>query len=1140
MLGRQFFIKLILLLTIFSCETFTGLALADISSFLNSSDTKKVLLLNSYHKGYIWTDEITRGVEETLEKKDVELHIEYMDSKRQFDTDLQALLIRVLRLKHLKHEYDVIIASDNNAFDFLKKFEPQIFKNVPIIFCGVNYLQEKDVTELANYTGVNEKVDIVNNLALIRKLHPDQAKITVITDNTTTGKKIQQEVKRAAALRENKDLIINLLYDVSIQELKKRVQAFDNQTIVLFTIFARDKNDVFLEYEQGMNIVCRNKSVPIYAVQNFTSGIGIIGGHQVFGYDQGIEAAKKANKIITGTPVDLVPISWDTPTRARFNYKQLQRHNIDSALLPPNSEILYQPVSFYHQHKKFIWNLIIVFSLLLTALLGVIYSLIRSWQAEKKLKQSEEKYRITLHSIGDAVIATDTCGNITKMNPVAEKLTGWSFEEAFDKPLHQVFHIVNAKTRKPIINPVQQVLENNKIVGLANHTILIAKNGLEYQIADSAAPIKNSQNIIQGVVLVFYDVTKEYEMREKIFHSEKRYRTMMESMEDPILICSPDFHIEYMNPAMIRRTGYDATGEVCYKAMHNLDEKCSWCVCKKVLKGNTLHYEITSPKDNKTYHIANSPIVHSDGSVSKLTVYRDVTNIKKADKALRENEEKFRSLIESAPAGIVICDENETITMWNNSAENIFGFTADEIIGKNVSLLMPKTYYTMHHEGLQHLAASGQGKHIGKALELEGKRKDGSIFPLELSISTWKLLEDRFFAVIVYDISERQELETRLQQAQKLETIGTLAGGIAHDFNNILFPILGHAEMLLNDLSNEDPSKESVQEIHVSALRAKDLVQQILTFSRQEKNEMRLMKIQPILNEVLKMIRSTIPATIDISSRIEKRCGVIKADPTQIHQLIMNLLTNAYHSIEENVGKIKVQLSRVELDQQALANPDMIPGLYNCLAVSDTGIGMVESVKKRIFEPFFTTKEHGKGTGLGLSVAHGIVKSMNGGIRVLSKPGKGTEILVYFPIQQSSFARNGSGAKNVIQKGVEKILLVDDEKPILQMVQRVLERLGYKVSSRISSIEALEAFRSNPDKYDLVITDLAMPKMPGDKLAVELLKIKPDIPIILNTGFSDKITPELAKKQGIKGVLMKPIVMKDLTQMIRDIIDRQE
>ncbi len=388
---------------------------------------------------------------------------------------------------------------------------------------------------------------------------------------------------------------------------------------------------------------------------------------------------------------------------------------------------------------------------------------------------------------------------------------------------------------------------------------------------------------------------------------------------------------------------------------------------------------------------------------------------------------------------------------------------------------------------------------------------------------------------IISDITKRKQAEERLQQAQKMEAIGTLAGGIAHDFNNILFPIIGHADMLLDDIPKDSPFRKSLEQIHTGAIRARELVRQILAFSRQEKNELARMKIQPIVKEVLKLIRSTIPTTIAINQRLHAGCGPVKADPVQIHQIIMNLATNAYHAMAEKGGTLTVTLKEIQVNPSDPVSSDLHPGPYARLSVTDTGTGMDKETAEKIFDPFFTTKKKGKGTGMGLSVVHGIVKDMNGTMEVQTEPGKGTAFHVFLPVTGNGAAENEPLIKEPLVGGSERILLVDDEKPVIAIEKQLLSRLGYQVTGCIDSTEALEMFAADPDRFDMVITDIAMPKMSGDKLAGELLKIRPDIPILLCTGFSEIMTHKKMASIGVKGLIMKPFVINDLDRKLREI-----
>lgn len=525
--------------------------------------------------------------------------------------------------------------------------------------------------------------------------------------------------------------------------------------------------------------------------------------------------------------------------------------------------------------------------------------------------------------------------------------------------------------------------------------------------------------------------------------------------------------------------------------------------------------------------------------VAKKTksLMEEITSRKHADEQYRA---LFNKMLNGFALHEIICNKGGKPVDYrflavNPAFEKMTGLRAEEIINRRGSEILPETE-------THWIDIYGKVALTGESITFEYYSKN---IERHFSVTAYQP-EYRQFASILQDITDdklstgkEEKLKRQLQQAQKLEAIGTLAGGISHDFNNILSPILGHTEILMEDIPENSALRVSLDEIYKAALRARDLVKQILTFSRQGNTEIKLIKIQPIIKEALKLIRSTIPTTIEIRQNITSGCGTVRADPTQIHQIIMNLSTNAFHAMESTGGELLVSLKEVELGpDDPVINFDMIPGSYACLEISDTGTGMNHDIVAKIFDPFFTTKKKDKGTGLGLSVVHGIVKSMNGAINVYSEPERGTRFNIYIPLVQSGFKEESVHPKSSIQTGTEKILLVDDEEAIAELQKRILERLGYDVISRVSSLEALEAFRANPEKFDLVITDMAMPKMSGNRLAAELIKIRPDIPILLCTGFSQQIAQETADAMGIRGVLMKPIIIKELADKIREVLDK--
>jgi signal transduction histidine kinase/ActR/RegA family two-component response regulator len=386
--------------------------------------------------------------------------------------------------------------------------------------------------------------------------------------------------------------------------------------------------------------------------------------------------------------------------------------------------------------------------------------------------------------------------------------------------------------------------------------------------------------------------------------------------------------------------------------------------------------------------------------------------------------------------------------------------------------------------------------------------------------------------------TEKIKMQERIIQSQKMESIGNLAGGIAHDFNNILSPVVGYAEMIVEDFPEDSTTRKYASEILTAGKRGTGLVQQILSFSRQHEHLSTPVLLQSIIKEVLDLCRSIIPADIKIKQDIETNCGTISADATQIHQILMNLITNAYHAVMEAGGEITVSLREVTVDPHEQLTFLLKKGTYAMLTISDNGIGMSKEVQGKIFDPYFTTKEKGRGTGLGLAVTYAIIKEHQGEINVYSEPGKGTEFKIFLPIAHKTEKPVLDNTEPDIETGSERILLVDDDSSVLKMAKKMIERLGYTVVDSSDSVEALKIFANNPDNFDLVISDMTMPNLTGDKLALEVLRIKPDTPVIICTGFSERLNGNRLKDLGIQEYLMKPVNRSQLAKAIRGALDK--
>lgn len=509
---------------------------------------------------------------------------------------------------------------------------------------------------------------------------------------------------------------------------------------------------------------------------------------------------------------------------------------------------------------------------------------------------------------------------------------------------------------------------------------------------------------------------------------------------------------------------------------------------------------------------------------------------------LKEKDENFRNLAENASDGILMATVDGSYVFANRRAT--------ELTGYNVSQLLKVCF----NRPLEHDKNGKGSENWLDEISLPQKREitiepgEKGTVSLEMTGTNTIWHGQPAVLVLLRDITqlkraeeERKRLLAYLDQAHKMEALGTLAGGIAHDFNNLLCIILGFTELVMADLPGESPNANKLEKVMEACLRAKDVVKQILTFSRPDDVDLKAIKISPIIREALKFLRSSIPANIDIQLDIKAESDVVVADPVKINQVIINICNNACCAMKEQGGILEVILEEVNLTETALIPGHQLkPGLYVRLTIGDTGPGMELGVMQRIFEPYFTTKNVGEGTGMGLAVVHGIVKKHGGVVTVQSEPGKGSTFQVYFPVtEEEAIVGKDITRPGFIPKGHERILFVDDEETVGDIVKHMLEHLGYRVAVKFNGLEALELFKSDPDQFDMVITDMIMPKMNGTELAKEILNIKPGFPVIICTGFSEKICEQELQSLNLESLLLKPLIRQEVAQIIRKTLDKR-
>ncbi len=774
-------------------------------------------------------------------------------------------------------------------------------------------------------------------------------------------------------------------------------------------------------------------------------------------------------------------------------------------------------------------------------------------QRTEDLAMERERLAVTLRSIGDGVISTDTRGRITALNREAEHLTGWTEEEALGRPLPEVFVIVSEESRRPCENPVDKVLKTGEVVGLANVTQLIAKDGKERILADSGAPIQAEDGQILGVVLVFRDVTETVRAEEALKKSETLLKEAQRvahvghwELEDPSgtpTWSDEIFHIFGLDPA---------EGEPSFEAHRDIIRQEDWELLDNSVKALSsegkpfdIEFRVVRPDGSIRWMHANGyPTINEAGSVVRMFgTAQDITDRKRAELDLRNQISLMESLLEAIPAPVYFKNTEHVYLGCNEAFSKLTGLPKDRIIGKSVFEVAPKEPAEIYRAQDQELF-DNPGAQV---YESSVKSSDGSTRDVIFHKATFRDSSGAVAGLIgvILDITERKKAEVerdtlrnQLFLAQKAEAIGTLTGGIAHDFNNLLTIVNGYTELILAEKTEDDPNYSDLQKILETGHKGAELVQKLLALSRKDESNPRPLDLNSVVEDSVAVMERTFPKTIEIDEIPDRDLRPVNADPSQIEQVLMNICVNAKEAMPEG-GRITIETRNADLDEDsAKLYPGAKPGSYVAISIADTGPGLSEEMQDKIFDPFFTTKgwDFKKGTGLGLSVAKGIVEQHGGWIICTSEPGCGTTFELFFPAAERTEAEiEPEGEASPALKG-ERILLVDDEDLVLDLGKRILERAGYGVITASNGEEALEIYAAERNSIGLVILDLTMPRMGGERCLEELLKIDPHVKAVISTGHSSEEKDNARLRTLASGFVNKPFPAAELIETVRKLV----
>lgn len=1108
------------------------------SAIAESIRDKNILILNSYHDGFLWSDQIMDGIKSVLiSEQNAELHIEYMDTKHTAPSQVFPLLEQLYEKKYANVQFDVIIVSDNNAFDFIVDRHHKLFPGVPVVFCGVNNIEDALQDDLVNITGIAEKADLKKTIELALAIFPETVNMAVISDCTTTGEVNFQQYRQIRHLFEDR-LSITELRKLTLAELKQRMEVLPKKTIVLNLSYFQDPSGKRFSYKESNSIVAMRSDLPVFSAWDFMVGTESFGGFIVSGRMQGEHAAKIAGRILDGESADDIPVQRQSPNIAVVSYPALQRFNIPVSKLPPDCIIINEPTSFFYTHK---WLMIsILLSLIIQSgiIIVLFINISKRKAAESAISAQREQLRIIIDAAPAYIYLMDEHCRYKLVNKAFAQSLGLSRTDVIGKTVYDIYPDA----------PEEFFEDSKKVVqdGVPVRDRIIAVpfcDGQTVWIKSDKIPIKNADGSVSGLVGVASDITEIKQSQEAF----ARFRFALDSSADAIFLFKRSNltfidanktacqSLEYSLEELLTMTPFDIKPECCTKQLGTIFDQ--------VIAGDTssgLIETVHKTKSGKIFPVEVSLRAMEAGNNDHIIIAcaRDVSERKKAELALKQTEDRLTAVFNAANTiSFIITDVNAddpAIIEYSPGAESLFGYAREEMVGQPYALLHNENDKVRIPDMLNQMRTSGSGiSGTGSMIKKSGE-------PVNVLYSTYPLFDERgvMYAVlsVCIDITAQMKLEDELIKARKLESLGVLAGGIAHDFNNLLTGIRGNIALAMLDVTDsKTPLYMSLSNAEKACLRATELSHQLLTFSKGGVPIKKTSSIAELIEECARFALKGSNVRCDV--QIERMLKPVDVDRGQISQVIENLIINAGQAMPEG-GTITITCANVtyQPDDGVIS----VPGEYIQITVTDEGCGIEPDHLEKIFDPYFTTKE--SGTGLGLATSYSIVKKHDGYIAVESAPGKGTAFYIYLPVSvQAAVCETMSDANTGgLIAGAGTVLVMDDEEMVRDMVAAALEKLGYKAVCAVDGDEAIKLYTEAMDAgqpFDAVIMDLTIPGGMGGKETIRRLReLDGRIRAIVSSGYSNDPIMAHYSDYGFAGVVNKPIDISYLSRVLHEVL----